>query len=85
MASPTIKIQPPSRAFEWPFCVVDYGCSWLEGVMPPPSLINGRRNKGYMILAWSIDRYNWCLSTSLEIAKGRFMVQALCVNHKHNP
>ncbi|GAI87268.1 unnamed protein product [marine sediment metagenome] len=30
-----------------------------------------------MILAWPIDRYNWCLSTSLEIAKRRFMIQAI--------
>jgi len=45
----------------------------------PPSLINGRRNKWYMILAWSIDRYDWYLLTSLKIAKRRFMMQAYCV------
>ena len=52
--------------------------SGWKGRCPLP-LINGRRNKGYMILAWSIDRYDWYLLTSLEIAKRRFMMQAYCV------
>ena len=32
-----------------------------------------------MVLAWSIDRYDWYLLTSLEIAKMRFMMEAYCV------
>ncbi len=59
-----------SQALEW-----DWGggmdASGLKGRCPLP-LVNRRRSKGYMILVWSIDRYDWYQLTSLEIAERRY-------------